>query len=170
MVVTKFPLLVSCISIISPAQTYRDKHVLNTVFLKEAQCAAIHYGRGYYDYQKGTVLCVAPGQIIGIEDNGEEFQPMGWALLFHPDLIYGTSLGQNIKDYHFFSYESNEALHLSAQEREIFIDCVQKILLELNHSIDKHTNKLIARNIELLLDYCQIRKKDLKEEKNHVQA
>ena len=125
-----------------------------TVFLKEAQCAAIHYGRGYYDYQKGTVLCVAPGQIIGIEDNGEEFQPMGWALLFHPDLIYGTSLGQNIKNYHFFSYESNEALHLSAQEREIFIDCVQKILLELNHSIDKHTNKLVARNIELLLDYC----------------
>ena len=97
---------------------------------------------------------MAPGQVLGIEDNGEVFQPKGWALLFHPDLIYGTSLAQSIKDYHFFSYESNEALHLSTQEREIFVDCVQKILIELNRAIDKHTQKLIARNIELLLDYC----------------
>ena len=124
------------------------------VFLKQAHCAAIHYGRGYYDYQEGAVLCIAPGQILGMADNGEEFQPKGWALLFHPDLIYGTSLSQSIKDYHFFSYEANEALHLSNQEREIFVDCVKKIMIELNRSIDKHTQKLIARNIELLLDYC----------------
>ena len=125
------------------------------VYLKEAQCAALHYGRNYYDYQKGSVVCIAPGQVIGIEDNGQEFQPKGWALLFHPDMIYGTSLGQNIKNYHFFSYEANEALHLSTQERELFVDCVNKVLSELTRSLDKHSNKLIARNIELLLDYCE---------------
>jgi len=149
--------LVSIINLSECSPIMHSKEYFNFygVFLKEAKCAAIHYGRGYYDYQEGTVICLAPGQVIGIEDNGEVFQPKGWALLFHPDLIYGTSLGQGIKDYKFFSYDVNEALHLSAQERELFVDCVKKISLELTHSIDKYSKKLIARNIELLLDYCE---------------
>lgn len=75
-------------------------------------------------------------------------------LLFHPDFIRGTSLGQKIKKYTFFSYESNEALHLSEEERMIVLDCLEKIRMELLHAIDKHTKGLIATNIELLLDYC----------------
>lgn len=75
-------------------------------------------------------------------------------LLFHPDFIRGTSLGQKIKKYTFFSYESNEALHLSEEERMIVLDCLEKIRMELRHAIDKHTKGLIATNIELLLDYC----------------
>ena len=100
------------------------------------------------------MVCLAPGQVIGIEDTGEVFQPRGWALCFDPELIYGTSLGRSIKDYSYFSYEVNEALHLSERERALFIDCLGKIQQELEHSIDKLSKRLIATNIELLLDYC----------------
>lgn len=100
------------------------------------------------------MVCLAPGQVIGIEDTGEEFQPQGYALCFHPDLIRGTNLGRNIKEYTFFSYEVNEALHLSERERATFIDCLTKIQEELQHSIDRLSKRLIANNIELLLNYC----------------
>ena len=57
------------------------------VFLKDVKCGDMRYGRHYYDYQEGTLVFIAPGQVVGIEDNGEVFQPKGWALLFHPDLV-----------------------------------------------------------------------------------
>ena len=79
---------------------------------------------------------------------------MSHGILFHPDLIRGTSLGQEIKHYSFFSYASNEALHLSDDEKKIFQDCLDKVQQELSRPIDKHSKRLIARNIELLLDYC----------------
>lgn len=123
------------------------------VFLKEIKCGDLKYGCNYYDYQEGTLVFVAPGQILGVNSK-EIIQPKGWALLFHPDLIRGTSLGHNIKDYTFFSYEVNEALHLSEKEKQIVIDCLNKIDYELRQSIDKHSKKLIANNIELLLNYC----------------
>lgn len=94
------------------------------IFLKDIKCGDLRYGRNYYDYQEGTLVFTAPGQVVGVEDNGEVFQPKGWALLFHPDLIRGTSLGRNIGRYTFFSYESYEALHLSEQERHVVIDCL----------------------------------------------
>lgn len=125
-----------------------------TVFLKEVKCGDIQYGRNYYDYQEGTLVFLAPGQVIGINNNNESFQPQGYGLLFHPDLMRGTSLGQHIKDYSFFSYEVYEALHLSEQERGMVLDCLSKIQNELTHAIDKHSRTLIVSNIELLLNYC----------------
>ena len=123
------------------------------LFLKQTRCGDIRYGRQLYDYQEGTVTSFAPGQIVHTQmEPGTRPQARG--LLFHPDLIRGTSLGQEIKHYSFFSYNSNEALHLSEEEKGIFTDCLDKIQLELNHPIDKHSKRLIARNIELLLDYC----------------
>ena len=88
------------------------------LFLKDAKCGDLTYGRKNYDYQEGTVVCMAPGQVSGI-DNRNRTAPRTKSIgvLFHPDLIRGTSLGQNIKNYTFFSYEVNEALHLSDQER-----------------------------------------------------
>lgn len=147
------------VSVIDMLKAKRIKHMrhafgLYVIFLKEVKCGDLRYGRHYYDYQEGTLVCVAPGQVVGVEDNGEEFQPKGWALVFHPDLIRGTSLGQRIKEYTFFSYESNEALHLSERERAMVIECLDKIRHELEHAIDRHSKRLIAINIELLLDYC----------------
>ena len=125
-----------------------------TIFLKDVKCGNIKYGKHNYDYQEGTLVFVGPGQVIDIDNNGEYFQPQGWALIFHPDLIHGTSLGRNIHDYSFFSYESYEALHLSEQERQVILDCLNKIDFELRHAIDKHSKTLIVTNIELLLNYC----------------
>jgi AraC-like DNA-binding protein len=124
------------------------------IFLKEAKCGDLKYGCNYYDYQEGTLVFIAPGQVIGIGNIPGNPHPKGWALLFHPDLIRGTSLGHNIKQYTFFSYETNEALHLSEKERQIILDCLNKIDHELHQSIDKHSKTLIANNIELLLNYC----------------
>jgi AraC-like DNA-binding protein len=124
------------------------------VFLKEAVCGDLKYGCNYYDYQEGTLVFIAPGQVVGIGSKPGTTMPKGWGLLFHPDLIRGTSLGRNIKEYSFFSYEANEALHLSLKERQLIIDCLVKIDHELHQSIDRHSKKLIANNIELLLNYC----------------
>jgi AraC-like DNA-binding protein len=124
------------------------------VFLKEAKCGDLKYGCNYYDYQEGTLVFIAPGQVVGIGNAPDSLKPKGWGLLFHPDIIRGTSLGHNIKEYSFFSYEANEALHLSEKEREVILDCLNKIDHELHQSIDKHSKTLITNNIELLLNYC----------------
>lgn len=137
-----------------PMKHMRHTFSFYTVYLKDEKNCELIYGRQRYDYQKGSVVCVAPGQVIGIEDTGEVFQPQGWALCFDTELTYGTSLGRSIKDYSYFSYEVNEALHLSEMERGLFIDCLEKIKKEVEHSIDRLTKRLIATNIELLLDYC----------------
>lgn len=123
------------------------------VFLKEVKCGDLRYGCNFYDYQEGTLVFVAPGQIVGVNSK-EVIQPKGWALIFHPDLIRGTALGRNINDYTFFSYKVNEALHLSEKEKQLVIDCLYKIEYELRQSIDKHSKTLITNNIELLLNYC----------------
>ena len=125
-----------------------------TIFLKDVKCGDLVYGRATYDYQEGTLVFLAPGQVAGI-NNPEKYQPKGYALVFHADLIHGTALGRHINDYTFFSYETREALHLSVRERDIVLDCFSKIEYELQHAIDKHSKKLIASNIELFLDYCQ---------------
>ena len=123
------------------------------LFLKQTYCGDITYGRMPYDYQEGTVTSFAPGQVVTFKPR-HDVKPNALGLLFHPDLIRGTSLGQEIKQYSFFAYSSREALHLSEQEKEIYKDCLDKIRIETERPIDNHSKKLICRNIELLLDYC----------------
>jgi len=124
-----------------------------TVSIKYGKNCELKYGRNYYDYQDGTLVFMAPGQVMSVESK-EEFKPEGFALVFHPDLIRGTSLGQHIKDYSFFSYDVHEALHLSENELEIVLECFKKIEFELQRSVDKHSKHLIVSNIELFLSYC----------------
>ncbi|QRR00128.1 helix-turn-helix domain-containing protein [Dyadobacter sandarakinus] len=124
------------------------------VFLKEVDCGDLRYGKQYYDYQEGTLVFFAPGQVVNVENDGELYRPKGYALAFHPDLLHGTSLNQHIHEYGFFSYQSHESLHISERERQIVLDCLAKIKYELEHAIDKHSRKLIVSNIELFLDYC----------------
>lgn len=123
------------------------------VYLKEVMCGDMKYGRHTYDYQDRTLVFVAPGQVIHVDIN-KDYKPQGYALLFHPDLLRGTSLGKKIDDYTFFSYQSNEALHLSEKERKLVLDCFDKIRYELERGVDKHTKMLIVDNIELFLNYC----------------
>jgi AraC family transcriptional regulator, transcriptional activator of pobA len=137
-----------------PRQGSRMYFGFYTIFLKDVKCGDLVYGRGTYDYQEGTLVFLAPGQVAGMNSNGETYQPKGYALIFHPDLIHGTSLGKHIQDYTFFSYQSNEALHVSDRERKIVLDSFSKIEYELERAIDKHSKRLIVSNIELFLDYC----------------
>ena len=148
--------LVSVIDMSRASMIRHGRHTFGmyVIFLKEVKCGDMTYGRHRYDYQEGTLVCLAPGQVIGFEDNGEMFQPKGWALLFHPDLIRGTSLGRNIKSYTFFSYQVNEALHLSDSERSMVVDCLRNIRRELEHDRDRHSKRIITVSIEMLLDYC----------------
>ena len=137
----------------APRKLRKLRYSFYTVFFKKIMCGDLRYGLSNYDYEEGTLIFLAPGQIIG--QNGEDYyQPEGIALVFHPDFIAGTSLGKNIHEYHFFSYAVNEALHLSEQERTIILDCFTKIEYELHHAIDKHSKQLIVSNIELFLNYC----------------
>lgn len=124
------------------------------VLLKDVKCGDLRYGKNLYDYQEGTLVFIAPGQVIGFESSNETYQPKGHAVVFHADLIKGTSLGKQIDEYNFFSYQVNEALHISERERQLVLDCLSKIQIELEHAVDKHSKKLIASNIELLLNYC----------------
>ena len=135
-------------------QHYKMNFGIYCIILKDVKCGDLKYGRDYYDYQEGTLVFFAPGQVVEVESYDTFYQPKGHALVFHPDLIHGTALGKIIHEYSFFSYNTNEALHLSDRERQIVLDCFAKIEFELQQSIDKHSKKLIASNIELFLNYC----------------
>jgi len=128
---------------------------LYCIFLKDVKCGDLKYGRATYDYQEGTLVFISPGQVLDVENKTDLYQPMGHGLVFHPDLIKGTSLSKSLAEYSFFSYHTNEALHLSAKERQLVLDLFAKISSELEQSVDKHSKKLIAANIELFFSYCE---------------
>lgn len=147
--------LVSVVEFNSPEQikSYCINWGVYAIFLKETKGCIINYGKTQYDYEAQTVVSFAPGQISGFEQL-EGVPPKSIGLLFHPDFLFRTSLAQKIKRYTFFSYEVNEALHLSDQEQLVICDCFLRIRTELQHPIDKFSKDLIVSNIELLLDYC----------------
>ncbi|WP_304234441.1 AraC family transcriptional regulator [Jiulongibacter sediminis] len=137
------------------ASFVRFQYDMYGIFLKDVKCGDIRYGREYYDYQAGTLVFFAPGQVADYDMPAEPYQPVGHGLVFHPDLVHGTSLGKILQDYGFFSYKSNEALHISEDERQVVLDCFGKIYRELKQGVDKHSKKLIVSNIELFLNYCE---------------
>lgn len=115
----------------------------------------LKYGREYYDFQEGTLICIAPNQVITLEkEEGNSKDSIGWGVFFHPDLLRGTALGTRMKDFTFFSYEMNEALHLSDKEKQNLAELVAKIENELNENIDQHSQVLLVNTLELLLNYC----------------
>ena len=124
------------------------------IFLKDAVGCKLMYGGNAYDYDEGTLVFMAPNQTIEFGGFAPDYVPKGYALLFHPDLLLGTNLAKKIQEFNFFTYSSNEALHLSAKERKVILSLLEKIQFELEQPIDKHSKKLIVTNLELFLDYC----------------
>lgn len=123
------------------------------LFLKNGTNCTIKYGRQPYDYQEGTVVSFAPGQLIEVDTENDEVAPEVIGLMFHPDLLHRTTLASVIKNYGFFDYSQREAVHLSAEERKIFIECLERIKSEIGHPVDKHTAGIVASHIQVLLDY-----------------
>ena len=137
-----------------PRVLSRSRFGFYLVILKQVACGDLQYGKSYYDYQEGTMVFLAPGQVVGVEGRTELYQPKGYGLAFHPDFIKGTAIAKHLVDYTFFTYNVNEALHLSEREQQVVMDCLGKIEFELQHAIDKHSKRLIVANIELFLSYC----------------
>jgi len=114
----------------------------------------VNYGRNSYDYQEGTMVFTAPNQVLEFKKAETSLEDKGWTLAFHSDLIRKSELGKNIESFSFFSYASNEALHLSDEERKTVTEIVEKIENEFSSNIDAHSQTLIISNLELLLNYC----------------
>lgn len=139
----------------SPRRLNRTYFGFYMVLLKDVHCGDLRYGKNTYDYQEGTLIFIAPGQILDMEPSVELYQPKGHGVIFHRDLILGTDLGRHIDRFTFFNYHSNEALHISERERQMVMNSLAKIKHELEHGLDKHSRELICANIELLLKYCE---------------
>lgn len=124
------------------------------VFYKDQISGSIGYGRNSYDYEQGTLVFMSPGQVFEAPSEEHLGEGHGWTLLFHPDLLRKSNLGQNMDNYSFFSYEVHEALHLSLKEQKFILEIVHQIREEYSQNIDKHSQRLIISNLELLLNYC----------------
>ncbi|MGL6315189.1 AraC family transcriptional regulator [Vibrio sp. WXL103] len=124
------------------------------IALKSGIKGDITYGRNHYDYGQGSMVFTKPGQAQQYANTESVENETGWALLFHPDLIRRSGLASQMESYSFFSYDIHEALHVSEQEKRILGELVSQIEEEYSQNIDKHTQKLIVSNIELMLNYC----------------
>lgn len=140
---------------VSPVRHSLNNYSVYGIFFHDEADIDLEYGCSKYDYKKGTVICVAPGQIGGKEDNGERVILTGWALLFHPDLLHGSPLEKDIKNYSFFDYRINEALHMTDEEHDIFVSLMRQIKDELRKKPDELQNTIIVGYIELMLKFCQ---------------
>lgn len=141
---------------VSPVRYSLNSYGVYGLFLQGNEAEAdLIYGTGRYDYSEGTLICVAPGQIGGKEDNGELVYMSGWAVLFHPDILQGTGLEKDIKSFSFFDYRINEALHMTSEERDVMIALIKQLDNELKFEPDSMQNRIIAGFINLLLRYAQ---------------
>ncbi|WP_312825934.1 helix-turn-helix domain-containing protein [Epilithonimonas sp.] len=110
----------------------------------------LKYGRNYYDYDEGSMLFLAPDQLVGNTDYNSEIYC--YILLIHPDFLLGHPIARKIKQYSYFSYASNEALHLSDSEKEV-ISVYRIMEQELNSRVDEFSQEVIIAQLELLLSY-----------------
>ncbi len=138
-----------------PPSDVRFRIELYNIIFKNGPAGSLGYGRNSYDFQQGTMIFSSPGQVISNNEGLTTNQEAGWMLQFHRDLIRRSTLGKSINNYSFFSYDVQEALHLSDEEKSIINDLADKIEREYDQNIDKHSQKLIISTLGLLLDYCQ---------------
>ncbi len=142
---------------ISEFQDVRVIMDLYQIVLKSSNgCGVLRYGKNAYDYEEGTLIFTAPGQVMWYQDEFDQTNENieGWTLAFHPDLLRKSDLADKMNKYSFFNYDVSEALHLSEVERNTIEMLIDKITEEYSQNLDKHSQNLIIKNIELLLDYC----------------
>ena len=140
---------------VSPVRLSLNSYDVYGLFLQGEEDIDLQYGAGKYDYSHGTLICVAPGQISGKEDTGELVNLSGWAVLFHPDLLQGPGIEHELKNFSFFDYRINEALHMTAGERDTLIDILRLLDNELKFPSDDMQNRIIVGFINMLLRYAQ---------------
>ncbi len=134
---------------------YWDRLVFNfyNVSMKKSFKGKMRYGKNYYDFDEGSMSFISPGQVIAVDDDATR-DCTGWSLFFHPDFIRNYTLGKQIKNYGFFSYEVNEALHLSDKEEILIESIIKNVQQEYHSSIDNYSQDVMVSQVELLLTYC----------------
>jgi AraC family transcriptional regulator, transcriptional activator of pobA len=139
------------------AEHYNVKIVTDfyIISLKSPSPVSVQYGRQYYDFAEGTMMFMAPNQVFSVGEINEQIKHKGWGIYFHPDLIRNSSLHKKIKDFHFFSYAINEALHLSEEEKQTLTIIAKNIEKECSANMDKYSQDLIITDLEQLLNYTQ---------------
>lgn len=125
---------------------------LFNISLKRNVKNKIRYGQNYYDFDEGFMSLMSPGQTVFISDL-DNMEAAGWWLFFHPDLIRNYPLGKRIKEYGFFSYEVNEALHLSENEEKMIVDIMDNIQREYHSPIDMYSQDVMVSYLDVLLNY-----------------
>ena len=141
---------------VSPVRHCLCNYSVYGLFLRDDVAVDLTYGFGKYDYKERTLIYVAPGKIGGKEEDGSLVDIKGWALLFHPDLLHGTHLEQTIKEYTFFDYSINEALHMSDEEHETIVSLLRQLRDEIeNNRRDDFQDTIIVAYLEVLLNYCR---------------
>lgn len=131
-------------------------HNFYSVALKKNFTAKMKYGQQDFDFDEGLMHFMSPKQVLTIQASSEEeFKHSGWLLLIHPDFLWNTSLSKKIKQYEYFNYNVNEALHLSENEENLVTDIIEKISSEYHTNIDNYSQDVIIAQIELLLTYSE---------------
>jgi AraC-like DNA-binding protein len=132
-------------------------HLVNdfySVALKRNFKGKFKYGQQEYDFDEGVLFFLSPGQVYAIESD-KELQHSGWLLLLHPDFLWNTPLAQKIKQYEYFGYSVNEALHLSDKEEQLIVGILQHIEQEYRSNIDRFSQDVIVSQLELLFTYAE---------------
>ena len=131
-------------------------HNFYSVALKKNFTAKMKYGQQDFDFDEGIMHFMSPKQVLSFQASAEEeFKHSGWLLLIHPDFLWNTALSKKIKQYEYFSYKVNEALHLSEKEETLVTDIIEKISQEYHAKIDNFSQDVIVAQIDLLLTYAE---------------
>lgn len=152
------PELHPLVSVIHYDELEHCRHSLNNydvyaLFIGDEELEELSYGQIRYTLNRHALMCVGPGQIGGKMDTGEEIQTKGWALLFDTELLRSSGLGRRMRDYHFFSYNTSEALLMNPEQRRTIVAILEQIRQELLQEEDAHTLFIVTSLIELLLEY-----------------
>lgn len=152
------PLLHPLVSVIHYDELEHCRHSLNNydvygIFIGDETLEKLTYGLTTYDLHRHALMCVAPGQIGGKADTGEEIQTKGWALLFDPELLNGTDLERRMPSFTYFSYNTNEALLMTAEQRSTIVKMMEAVRKELLESDDENTRHIVVAYLTLILEY-----------------
>ena len=151
------PELHPLVSVIHYDELEHCRHSLNNydvygIFIGDETLEDLTYGLTTYDLHRHALMCVSPGQIGGKADTGEEIQTKGWALLFDPEILHGTDLERRMSTYTYFSYNTNEALLMSEQQRQTIVNLLDALRTELSDN-DAHTQPIVVARLQLILEY-----------------
>lgn len=152
------PMLHPLVSVIRYDELEHCRHSLNNYdvygfFIGDETLEKLTYGLTTYDLHRHALMCVAPGQIGGKADTGEEIQTKGWALLFDPELLNGTDLERRMPSFTYFSYNTNEALLMTAEQRSTIVKMMEAVRKELLESDDENTRHIVVAYLTLILEY-----------------